>query len=46
MSVKPIVLLVGITGMLGHKIAEAILAKDAMAIRAIVRPGGTSDPHK
>jgi uncharacterized protein YbjT (DUF2867 family) len=46
MSAKPIVLLVGITGMLGHKIAEAILAKDAMAVRAIVRPGGTNDPRK
>lgn len=46
MTTKPIVLLVGITGMLGYKIAEAILAKDAMAVRAIVRAGGSSDPSK
>ncbi len=46
MTTKPIVLLVGITGMLGHKIAEAILAKDVMAVRAIVRPEGSSDPSK
>jgi uncharacterized protein YbjT (DUF2867 family) len=46
MTMKPIVLLVGITGMLGYKIAEAILAKDAMTVRAIVRLGGPIDPSK
>lgn len=36
---KPTVLLVGITGTLGYKIATAILNKGAMNIRALVRKG-------
>jgi uncharacterized protein YbjT (DUF2867 family) len=46
MAVKSTVLLVGVSGMLGYKIAEAILAKGAMNVRAMVRSGGASDPKK
>jgi nucleoside-diphosphate-sugar epimerase len=46
MTTKPIALLVGVTGMLGYKIASAILAKDAMEVRALIRPEATIDPKK
>ncbi len=46
MPTKPIALLVGVTGMLGYKIAEAILEKGTMEVRALVRPEGTSDAKK
>lgn len=46
MTTKPIALLVGVTGMLGYKIASAILAKDTMDVRALIRPEGTIDPKK
>jgi nucleoside-diphosphate-sugar epimerase len=46
MTTKPIALLVGVTGMLGYKITSAILAKDAMEVRALIRPEGTIDPKK
>jgi nucleoside-diphosphate-sugar epimerase len=46
MTTKPIALLVGVTGMLGYKIASAILEKDTMDVRALIRPEGTIDPKK
>jgi nucleoside-diphosphate-sugar epimerase len=46
MTTKPIVLLVGVTGMLGYKIASAILQKGAMDVRALLRPEGTNDAKK
>lgn len=39
------VLLVGITGMLGGKIAEALLDDGRYRLRALVRPGGTTRPE-
>jgi uncharacterized protein YbjT (DUF2867 family) len=46
MAAKPTVLLIGVSGMLGYKIALAILAKGAMDVRAIIRPEGTIDAKK
>lgn len=46
MAVKPVALLVGVTGMLGEKIAHSILDKGALELRALVRPGSASDPKK
>jgi nucleoside-diphosphate-sugar epimerase len=46
MAVKPTVLLVGSSGMLGYKIASAILEKGAMGVRALVRSKGSRDPKK
>lgn len=43
---KPVVLLVGVTGMLGHKVADAILSKGANRLRALVRAGSTDDPKR
>jgi uncharacterized protein YbjT (DUF2867 family) len=39
MSAKPTVLIIGITGGLGNKIASAILDKGAMNVKALVRAG-------
>lgn len=38
-AAKPVTLVVGVTGMLGDKIARAILDKGAQDVRALVRPG-------
>jgi nucleoside-diphosphate-sugar epimerase len=46
MTTKPIALLVGVTGMLGYKIAEAILEKGTMEVRAILRTKGTIDAKR
>ncbi len=46
MATKPTVLLVGVTGMFGSKIAHAIADKGAMEIRALVRADAGSDPKK
>ncbi len=46
MTTKPLILLVGVTGMLGEKIAHAVLEKGANDLRALVRPGSFSDPKK
>ena len=46
MTAKPTVLLAGITGMLGYKIASAILEKGVMEVRAIVRSDSASDQNK
>jgi nucleoside-diphosphate-sugar epimerase len=46
MTAKPTVLLVGVTGMLGYKIAAAILEKGAMNVRALLRPEGANDAKK
>lgn len=46
MATKPLILLVGVTGMLGEKIAHAVLDKGATDLRALVRPGSFSDPKK
>jgi nucleoside-diphosphate-sugar epimerase len=46
MTTKPIALLVGVTGMLGYKIAEAILEKGAMEVRAMLRAKGTIDAKR
>jgi nucleoside-diphosphate-sugar epimerase len=46
MTTKPIVLLVGVTGMLGYKIATAILAKGTMEVRALIRSEASIDPQK
>lgn len=43
---KPVALLVGVTGMLGYKIASAILEKRTMEVRALLRPKGTIDAKK
>jgi len=40
MSERPMVLVAGVTGMMGHKIASALLDRDDARVRAIVRPGG------
>lgn len=34
------VLVVGVTGMLGHQVAEALLERGGATVRALVRPGG------
>lgn len=44
MSLKPFVLIVGVTGALGAKIAHAILDKGAMDVRALVRSGSQTKP--
>ncbi len=44
MAAKPLILLIGVTGMLGEKIAHAVLDKGANDLRALVRPGSTNDP--
>ncbi len=46
MTTKPTVLVAGITGMLGYKIAAAILEKGVMVVRALVRSGESADPMK
>ncbi|WP_017315655.1 NmrA family NAD(P)-binding protein [Mastigocladopsis repens] len=46
MATKPVVLLVGVTGMLGYEIAHAILDKGAMELRALVRAEGANDESK
>jgi nucleoside-diphosphate-sugar epimerase len=46
MTTKPIALLVGITGMLGYKIASAILEKGTMEVRAMLRTKGTIDAKR
>jgi nucleoside-diphosphate-sugar epimerase len=43
---KPTVLIAGITGTLGTKIATAILHKGAMQVKGLVRPGTLSDDLK
>jgi uncharacterized protein YbjT (DUF2867 family) len=43
MTNKPVVLVVGSTGMLGTKIISALLDKGATEVRAMVRPGSDSD---
>lgn len=45
MAAKPVVLLAGITGMMGDKIASAILDRK-MDLKAIVRPGSSNNPSK
>lgn len=42
MASKPIILVVGSTGMLGTKIISALLDKGATEVRAMVRPGSDS----
>jgi nucleoside-diphosphate-sugar epimerase len=46
MATKPTVLLVGVTGMFGSKIAHAIADKGAMKIHALVRADAGNDPKK
>lgn len=46
MTAKPTVLIAGITGMLGLKIALAIVQKGVMEVRALVRSDSASDPQK
>ena len=46
MAAKPVVLLAGITGMMGDKIASAILDEGKMDLKAIVRSGSSNDPNK
>ncbi len=46
MATNPLILLVGVTGMLGEKIAHAVLDKGANDLRALVRPGSFSNPKK
>lgn len=46
MANLPVVLLVGVTGMLGYEIAHAILNKGTMELRALVRADGTNDENK
>ncbi|MBD2776223.1 aromatic alcohol reductase [Iningainema tapete] len=46
MANLPVVLLVGVTGMLGYEIALAILDKGTMELRALVRADGTNDENK
>lgn len=46
MAAKPVVLLAGITGMMGDKIASAILDKGEMDLKAIVRPNSSSNGSK
>jgi nucleoside-diphosphate-sugar epimerase len=41
MGTKPTVLVAGVTGMLGNKIASAILDKGAMTVKALVRPNNS-----
>ncbi|MBW4510370.1 MAG: NmrA family NAD(P)-binding protein [Scytonematopsis contorta HA4267-MV1] len=43
---KPIVLVVGISGTLGKKIATAIIQKGEMDVRGFVRPGTLDDERK
>jgi nucleoside-diphosphate-sugar epimerase len=40
MSEKKTILIAGVTGMLGHQIASALLARGDCSVRALVRPGG------
>ena len=42
MASKPVVLVVGSTGMLGGKIISALLDKGATEVKAMVRPGSDS----
>ena len=44
MSTKPTVLIVGVTGALGAKIAHAILDKGAMDVKALVRSSSQNKP--
>jgi len=46
MDSKPYVLIAGVTGMLGSKIASAILDKDAMQVKGLVRPNSATDARK
>lgn len=46
MAAKPVVLLAGITGMMGDKIAHEILGKNEMELKAIVRSGSSSNTSK
>jgi uncharacterized protein YbjT (DUF2867 family) len=46
MAAKPVALLVGVTGMLGEKIARAVLDKGEMELRALVRAGSFDDGRK
>jgi nucleoside-diphosphate-sugar epimerase len=40
MGSRKTVLVVGVTGMLGHQIAEALLERGDVTVRALIRPGG------
>jgi nucleoside-diphosphate-sugar epimerase len=40
MSDRKTILIVGVTGMLGHRIASAMLARRDCVVRALIRPGG------
>lgn len=44
MDTKPTVLIVGVTGALGAKIAHAILDNESMNVRALVRSGSQNKP--
>ena len=46
MAAKPVVLLAGITEMMGDKIASAILDKNEMELKAIVREGSSNNASK
>ncbi len=46
MMTKPTVLLTGVTGMFGSKVAMAIASKRAMSVRALVRADNLTDPKK
>ncbi len=42
MGSRKTVLIAGVTGMLGHQIAEALLERGDANVRALIRPGGYS----
>lgn len=46
MNSKPTVLIAGIAGMMGSKIANVILNKGAMNVKGLVRSGSTDDEEK
>jgi nucleoside-diphosphate-sugar epimerase len=46
MNTHQTVLLAGATGMLGHRIAQHLLAQQGTSVRLLVRPGSMSDPDR